>query len=187
MTGHLQKIINLQRSCGVYYLHSFRRAKLRAMKKLSIVLCLHLSQSLPAWASPQSPEEQAIDRRSSRCDEERTSRLDNPGKCLRGECPPIYQRRDLRCFSKHLGRLKQMGVQTLWFMPSTDQRHRPERKPGSYYAVSDYMTINPNSDSCRVQETGGYRHGMGMKVIIDWCPTIPERTTAGSGIIPVSM
>ena len=44
----------------------------------------------------------------------------------------------LNAFAKHLGRLKKMGVQTLWFMPlnpiSTVDR---KGSLGSYYAVSD--------------------------------------------------
>src|SRR5213075_3601108 len=47
-------------------------------------------------------------------------------------------------FAKHLDRLKEMGVQTLWFMP-INPISKLDRKGtlGSYYAVSDYMAINP--------------------------------------------
>ena len=47
-------------------------------------------------------------------------------------------------FEKHLDRLKEMGVQTLWFMP-INPISKLDRKGtlGSYYAVSDYTSINP--------------------------------------------
>ena len=49
-----------------------------------------------------------------------------------------------QAFEKHLERLKQMGVQTLWFMP-INPISKADRKGlmGSYYAVSDYTKINP--------------------------------------------
>jgi len=47
-------------------------------------------------------------------------------------------------FAKHLDRLKEMGVQTLWFMP-INPISKTDRKGtlGSYYAVSNYTAINP--------------------------------------------
>ena len=47
-------------------------------------------------------------------------------------------------FVKHLDRLKDMGVQTVWFMP-INPISKVGRKGalGSYYAVSDYKAINP--------------------------------------------
>src|ERR1700712_2049035 len=50
----------------------------------------------------------------------------------------------LKAFSKHLDRLKSMGVQTLWFMP-LNPISKVDRKGslGSYYAVSDYTALNP--------------------------------------------
>jgi alpha-amylase len=75
-------------------------------------------------------------------------------------------------FSAHLQRLKDMGVQTLWFMPInpisvTDRKG----KLGSYYAVASYTAINPefgNMDDWKklVQQA----HELGFKVIIDWVP-----------------
>src|SRR5580704_16372142 len=50
----------------------------------------------------------------------------------------------LKAFAKHLDRLKAMGVQTLWFMP-LNPISKVDRKGslGSYYAVSDYTSVNP--------------------------------------------
>jgi glycosidase len=75
-------------------------------------------------------------------------------------------------FAKHLDRLKEMGVQTLWFMP-LNPISKLDRKGtlGSYYAVSDYTAINPEfgslADWKQLVQT---IHDKGMKVIIDWVP-----------------
>jgi alpha-amylase len=73
-------------------------------------------------------------------------------------------------FAAHLPRLKDMGVQTLWFMPITPISEK-ERKGtlGSYYACSDYTSINPEFGTMAdfkmlVHEA----HSFGFKVIIDW-------------------
>src|SRR6266496_4272356 len=51
-------------------------------------------------------------------------------------------------FAKHLDRLKDMGVQTLWFMP-INPISKKDRKGilGSYYAVSSYTSVNPEFGS----------------------------------------
>lgn len=75
-------------------------------------------------------------------------------------------------FAKHLVRLKQMGVQTLWFMP-INPISKVDRKGtlGSYYAVSDFTGINPEfgtiGDWIKLVQA---IHAKGMKVIIDWVP-----------------
>ena len=77
-----------------------------------------------------------------------------------------------KAFARHLDRLKEMGVQTIWFMP-INPISKKDRKGslGSYYAVSDYTAINPefgNLDDFKklVREI----HDKGMKVLIDWVP-----------------
>ncbi len=79
-------------------------------------------------------------------------------------------------FAKHLDRLKEMGVQTLWFMPinpiSLKDRKRDTTELGSYYAVADYRKINPeygNIDDWK--NLVNTAHQKGFKVIIDWVPT----------------
>lgn len=75
-------------------------------------------------------------------------------------------------FAKHIPRLHQMGVKTLWFMPiqpiSVEGR---KGTLGSYYAVSDYTAVNPEfgtlSDFNAVVKQA---HALGMKVIIDYVP-----------------
>jgi glycosidase len=75
-------------------------------------------------------------------------------------------------FGKHLDRLKEMGVQTVWFMP-INPISKLDRKGtlGSYYAVSDYKAINPeygNMDDWK--QLVKKIHDKGMKVLIDWVP-----------------
>lgn len=75
-------------------------------------------------------------------------------------------------FAKHLDRLKEMGVETIWFMP-INPISKLDRKGslGSYYAVSDYTAINPEfgtmDDFKKVVKS---IHDKGMKVLIDWVP-----------------
>ena len=73
-------------------------------------------------------------------------------------------------FVKELPRLKEMGVQTLWFMPVTPIAQKEMKGTmGSYYACSDYTSINPEfgtlDDFKRLVKQA---HEMGFKVIIDW-------------------
>jgi len=75
-------------------------------------------------------------------------------------------------FANSLQRLKDMGVQTLWFMP-INPISQVDRKGalGSYYAVSGYTSINPefgNMDDWKALVKKC--HDMGFKVIIDWVP-----------------
>ncbi len=73
-------------------------------------------------------------------------------------------------FAKELSRLKEMGVQTLWFMPVTPIAQKNMKgSMGSYYACSDYTSVNREfgtlDDFKRLVKQS---HQMGFKVIIDW-------------------
>src|SRR6476660_8882251 len=49
-----------------------------------------------------------------------------------------------KAFEKHFDRLKDMGVQTLWFMPLNPISVKDRKGSlGSYYAVADYTAMNP--------------------------------------------
>jgi glycosidase len=75
-------------------------------------------------------------------------------------------------FAKHLDRLKAMGVETIWFMP-INPISKLDRKGtlGSYYAVSDYTTINPEFGTMDdFKNVVKAIHEKGMKVLIDWVP-----------------
>ncbi|HJV18329.1 MAG TPA: alpha-amylase family glycosyl hydrolase [Sediminibacterium sp.] len=75
-------------------------------------------------------------------------------------------------FAKHIDRLKAMGVHTLWFMP-INPISQTDRKGslGSYYAVADYTSVNPEFGSMKdFQQLVKRIHQKGMKVLIDWVP-----------------
>lgn len=83
-----------------------------------------------------------------------------------------------QAFSRHLDRLKEMGVQTLWFMP-IQPIGKEGRKGvlGSYYAISDYRSVNPEFGTMEDWKALVKKiHDMNMKVIIDWVPnhTAPD-------------
>ncbi|NLG82770.1 MAG: alpha-amylase [Bacilli bacterium] len=73
-------------------------------------------------------------------------------------------------FSEHLPRLKEMGVNVLWFMPihpiSSTKRIGPL---GSYYSIRDYKAVNhefgTEEDFKKLVDKA---HDMGFKVIMDW-------------------
>lgn len=73
-------------------------------------------------------------------------------------------------FAKELPRLKDMGVEVIWFMPVTPiSQKKMKGILGSYYACSDYTSINPEFGTLQdfkqlVQDA----HAQGFKVIIDW-------------------
>jgi alpha-amylase len=75
-----------------------------------------------------------------------------------------------KAFSKELPRLKDMGIETLWFMPITPIAQKNKKGVlGSYYAASDYTSINPEFgtlDDFRILVRQA--HELGFKVIIDW-------------------
>lgn len=77
-----------------------------------------------------------------------------------------------KAFEPALQRLKDMGVQTLWFMP-INPISKTDRKGvlGSYYAVSNYDAINPEFGTMEDWKSLVNKiHSLGMKVIIDWVP-----------------
>jgi glycosidase len=75
-----------------------------------------------------------------------------------------------RAFAKHLPRLREMGVEILWFMPITPiSKVGRLGKLGSYYACSDYMKTNPEFGSIQdFQWLVNEAHNLGFKVLIDW-------------------
>ncbi|UAY51604.1 alpha-amylase family glycosyl hydrolase [Ferruginibacter albus] len=75
-----------------------------------------------------------------------------------------------KAFEKQLPRLKQMGAQTLWFMP-INPISKKDRKGslGSYYAIADYGAINPEYGTLQDwKQLVNKAHSLGFKVIIDW-------------------
>ena len=75
-----------------------------------------------------------------------------------------------QAFSKHLPRLKEMGVVILWLMPITpiSQLHRLGTL-GSYYACSSYVQINEEFGTLKdFKQLVHQAHALDMKLIIDW-------------------
>ena len=73
-------------------------------------------------------------------------------------------------FANYLPSLKEMGVKTLWFMPITPIAQKNKKgSMGSYYACSDYISINPEFGSMDdFKNLVKQAHEMGFKVILDW-------------------
>jgi glycosidase len=77
-----------------------------------------------------------------------------------------------RAFAAHLPRLKNLGVDVLWFMP-TFPIGEVNRKGelGSYYSVKDFKDVNPEfgtlEDFKMVIDSA---HKLGMYVLLDWVP-----------------
>ena len=79
----------------------------------------------------------------------------------------------IKDFEKHLPRLKNMGVEILWFMPITpigiEGRKTSESDLGSYYAVRNYKAVNEEFGTMTDWKAlVKYAHSMGFKVITDW-------------------
>lgn len=75
-----------------------------------------------------------------------------------------------KAFEGHLQRLKDMGINTLWFMPIHPISETKRKGTlGSYYAVDDYLAVNPEFGTMEdFQHLVDKAHDMGFKVILDW-------------------
>src|SRR5579871_2396781 len=73
-------------------------------------------------------------------------------------------------FANELPRLKDMGIEILWFMPITPiSIEKRKGTLGSYYACSDYTATNPEYGSLDdFKNLVLYAHQLEFKVIIDW-------------------
>ncbi|RYF98406.1 MAG: 1,4-alpha-glucan branching protein [Chitinophagaceae bacterium] len=73
-------------------------------------------------------------------------------------------------FGKHLPRLRDMGVEILWFMPITPISYEKRLGTlGSYYACSSYVDTNPEYGTIEdFRNLVAKAHELGFKVIIDW-------------------
>lgn len=75
-------------------------------------------------------------------------------------------------FLPHIERLRDLGVDILWFMPIHPISEEGRKGGlGSYYAVRDYKGVNPEFGSIDdFRKIVKAAHDAGMKVIIDWVP-----------------
>ncbi len=73
-------------------------------------------------------------------------------------------------FAQSLPRLKDMGVQTLWFMPLQPIGQKNRKGPlGSYYSIQDYTAVNPEYGTpADFKSLVKEAHALGFKIVIDW-------------------
>lgn len=73
-------------------------------------------------------------------------------------------------FTKHIPRLKEMGVDILWLMPVQPISELNRKGTlGSYYSIADYEGINPefgNEEDFEMLVKMAHKYG--MKVMLDW-------------------
>ncbi len=76
----------------------------------------------------------------------------------------------LQAFTKELPRLKEMGIEVLWFMPLTPiSKEKRLGTLGSYYACADYTAINPEFGTLDdFKQLVNRAHELDLKVLIDW-------------------
>ena len=80
-----------------------------------------------------------------------------------------------KAFEKHLPRLRNMGVEILWFMPITpigiEGRKMTSTDLGSYYSVRNYKAVSKEFGTMNDWKAlVKHAHSLGFKVIIDWVP-----------------
>lgn len=77
---------------------------------------------------------------------------------------------NFKAFSKHLTRLKEMGIDVLWLVPIHPIGVKNRKgKLGSYYSVKDYKAVNPEFGTLEdFKDLVRQAHDLGMYVIIDW-------------------
>ena len=75
-------------------------------------------------------------------------------------------------FTKHIPRLKEMGVDILWLMPIYPISDTKKKGTlGSYYAISDYAKVNPEFGTLEEFRTMVKAvHDADMKIILDFVP-----------------
>ncbi len=79
---------------------------------------------------------------------------------------------DFQSFTDDLERIRDMGVDILWFMPIfpiSEKKRKGEL--GSYYAASDFRGANPEYGSMEDVDAMIQKiHDLGMYIILDWVP-----------------
>lgn len=75
-----------------------------------------------------------------------------------------------RAFEKHLPRLKEMGVNTIWLMPIHPVGVKNRKGSlGSHYAVKNYLDVNPDYGTMDdFKHLVKATHHQGMHIVIDW-------------------
>jgi glycosidase len=78
----------------------------------------------------------------------------------------------LAALTKHVPRLKSLGVDILWVMPVQPIGVKNRKgKLGSYYSISNYTAVNPEFGTLAdFKAFVDAAHQQGMKVLLDWVP-----------------
>jgi glycosidase len=78
----------------------------------------------------------------------------------------------LAALTKHVPRLKSLGVDILWVMPVQPIGVKNRKgKLGSYYSISNYTAVNPEFGTLADFKAFVHAaHQQGMKVLLDWVP-----------------
>ncbi|WP_163195571.1 alpha-amylase family glycosyl hydrolase [Clostridium thermarum] len=76
----------------------------------------------------------------------------------------------IKAFEEHLTRLKELGVDVLWFMPIYPiSKEKRIDTLGSYYSVADYKAVNPELGTLdEFKAFVAKAHDIGFKIILDW-------------------
>lgn len=84
---------------------------------------------------------------------------------------------DFRGVMTELPRLKELGVDVIWFMPIYPiGEERRKGSLGSYYSIRDYNAVNPEFGTMEdFKEMVRKIHELDMKVILDWVPNHTSR------------
>lgn len=77
-----------------------------------------------------------------------------------------------KAFEKHLPRLRDMGIDILWFMPTFPIGIKNRKgNLGSYYSVRDYYRVNMEFGTVKdLKSLIEKIHRMGMYILLDWIP-----------------
>jgi len=75
-----------------------------------------------------------------------------------------------QAFAEELPRLRELGVDILWFMPIQPIGEKDRKGTlGSYYSISDYTAVNSEFGTLDdFRAVVDQAHALGMKVILDW-------------------
>ena len=136
-------------------------------KKLFSLLVLSMAVVMVSLAQPETEKEKNTEKVMEVSKHEEWSRSANIYEVNIRQYTPEGT---FEAFSKHLPRLKEMGVDILWIMPIHPVSELNRKGTlGSYYAVQDYKAVNPEFGNMQdFKDLVDAAHKMGMKVLIDW-------------------
>jgi cyclomaltodextrinase / maltogenic alpha-amylase / neopullulanase len=137
------------------------------MRNLQKPLALIASAALLVWMSCAAPQPETR--------QQAKSQVQNPHWSVSANIYEVNTRQftnegTFNAFRQHLPRLRNMGVDILWFMPITPIGELNRKGSlGSYYSVKDYKAVNPEFGTLQdFKDLVAEAHDLGMYVILDW-------------------